>query len=91
MVDVTEGLRAAAPSGHPPVAVGYLSTIRPAPATFDDPIWVIVPSHSEDRPYGPCPWPAIHGNTKPTQGTTVWIAFDDNHAPVVISWEGNHS
>lgn len=91
MVDVLEGLRKAAPSGHPPVVAGFVSPSRPAPVTFDDPVWVIVPAHSIDRPYGPCSWPAIHGNTKPTQSTPMWLAFDNNDTPVVVSWEGLHS
>jgi hypothetical protein len=88
MVDVREGLRTATPVGQPPVASGYVSTLQPAPTSFDDPVYVIVPSHSTDRPYGPLAWPAIHGATKPDQGTPCWVAFDDNDTPIIVSWTG---
>lgn len=91
MVDVTESLRAAAPAGQPPIVSGYVSTLRTAPAGFDDPVWVIVPTHSTEAPYGPLKWPAIHGATKPVAGTPMWVAFDDNGTPVVITWTGTHT
>ena len=92
MPNVVEGLMGrAAPIGHARIAAGYVSRSRPAPRGFDDPIWVIVPAHSVDRPYGPCAWPAIHGNTIPTQGTDVWLGFDNDGTPIVLSWAGTHS
>lgn len=91
MPDVTESLNTAQPIGHPPVVVGYVSRSRPAPASFDLPVWVIVPSHSVDRVYGPLAWPAIHGATLPAQGASVWLAFDDNGTPIVLSWVGLHT
>ncbi len=93
MPNVTEGLgirRAGAPAPSAIVS-GYVSGSRPAPASFDDPVWVILPSHSNDRPYGPLAWPTIHGATKPVAGTPVWVAFDENSTPVLVSWEGAHS
>jgi len=91
MVVVTEGLRRAAPVAQPPIVAGYVSPSRPAPAGFADPVWVIVPSHSIDTPYGPCDWPAIHGATKPAQGSPVWLAFDNDGTPIVIFWAGAHT
>lgn len=92
MPNVVEGLKGrAAPTGHAPIAVGYVSRSRPAPRGFEDPIWVIVPSHSVEVAYGPCAWPAIHGSTLPAQGTPVWLGFDNEGTPVVLSWTGAHS
>jgi len=91
MPNVTQGLRAAGPFGHPPIVAGYVSRSRPVPRSFDDPLWVVVPSHSVERAYGPCAWPAIHGNTIPTQGTPVWLGFDTDGFPIVLSWTGTHS
>jgi len=91
MVDVTEGLRSAGPVGHPAIVAGYVSNLRPAPRSFDDPVWVVVPSHAQERVYGPCAWPASHGNTIPSQGTEIWLGFDNDGSPLVLSWAGSHS
>jgi hypothetical protein len=96
MVDLTQGLRQASPIGPPPpggreIAVGYVSALQPLPATFDDPVWVIVPAHSSERLYGPLAWPAIHGATLPTARTAMWVAFDADGTPLVVSWTGTHS
>jgi len=92
MVDVVEGLARANPSSaYSGIVAGYVSSVRPAPRSFDDPVWVVVPEYSTERPFGPCAWPAIHGNTLPAAGASAWIAFDTEGAPLVISWEGTHS
>lgn len=93
MVDVVEGLgerRGGAPTPASVVS-GYVSRVRAAPASFADPVWVIVPGHSTDRPYGPLAWPANHGATLPVAGTPVWVAFDENGTPLIVSWAGAHS
>ena len=93
MPNVTEGLgirRGGSPT-TPSIVSGYVSGSRPVPMSFDAPVWVILPSHSSDRPYGPLSWPAIHGATKPAAQTPVWVAFDENGTPVLVSWEGTHS
>lgn len=75
---------------QPATSEGYVSTARPAPATFDDPVWVILPAHSTDRPIGPLAWPAVHGNTLPVQGTPVVVVFV-GETPHIVGWEGTHS
>jgi hypothetical protein len=72
------------------VCAGYVSLNRPAPASFDDPAWVIIPSHSAQVPV-PLSWPAIHGATMPAPGTPVTVAYDDQGTPQLISWAGLHS
>jgi hypothetical protein len=91
-MDLSQLLRGdGAPGAQPPLVSGHVSSARAAPAGFEDPVWVIVPSHSIDRPYGPCAWPAIHGATLPVHGTPVWVAFDEHNVPVVVSWTGTHT
>lgn len=81
------------PSTPPPqqrIVAGYVSNARPAPVTFDDPVWVIVPSHGVDTPYGPVAWPAAHGLAMPVQGSPIWLAFDADGAPVVVWWTASY-
>src|ERR1700674_4585358 len=73
---------------QPPTSEGYVSTARPAPVGFEDPVWVILPEHSTERPVGPLAWPAIHGNTLPTQGTRVTVIFDGEQVPKLVWWDG---
>jgi hypothetical protein len=72
------------------VVGGYVSRSKPAPASFDAPMWVIVPSHSTEVAI-PCAWGAIHGATMPAQGTPVTVVYDDNEVAVVVWWKGVHS
>lgn len=65
---------------------GYVSTQRPVPDGFDDPVWVIVPSHGAQTPYGPLSWPATNGSTLPVANDPVLLAMDDNGTPWVVSW-----
>jgi hypothetical protein len=87
MPDVLHGLAHTAPIQQPPVVVGYVSTSRPAPKSFDDPVFVLVTNHSAEHVYGPLDWPAIHGQTMPAQGSPIWLAFDDNGTPLVVWWK----
>jgi hypothetical protein len=78
--------------GIPPRAVvsGYVSKSKPAPASFGDPVWVIVPSHSLEVAI-PSEWGAIHGATLPAQGALVTLVYDENDTGVVVWWAGVHS
>jgi hypothetical protein len=94
MVDVRWAIGSAAPTGVGrafTILAGYVSLNATPPAAFDDPVWVIVPSHSPDAPYGPLDWPAEHGNTLPAAGTPVVIGIDDVGAAHVLRWSGQHS
>lgn len=81
----------AQPRSQPQVVAGYVSTAAPAPTGFDDPLFVIVPSFSIDRPHGPCKWGAIHGTSLPAPGAPCLLCFDDRSVPVVVWWDGPHT
>lgn len=89
-MDVTQLLSPAASGGQRALTIlsGYVSRNRPAPASFSDPVWVIVPSHGSDAPYGPLEWPASHGTTLPVAGTPMVLGIDDNGTPHVLWWSG---
>lgn len=72
------------------VVSGYVSTNRPAPTSFGDTLWVILPLYSLERPFGPCEWGAIHGDALPQQGAAVTIIFDEQNIPVVVWWQGEN-
>jgi hypothetical protein len=91
MADTTELLRDGGPTAQRPNASGYVSRNRPAPTTFEDQLWVILPDYSTDRPFGPCEWGAIHGATLPAPGARVTVTFDDRDVPVVVWWQGAHT
>lgn len=76
------------PIEQPVLVRGYVSTVRPAPISFSEPVWVIVPGYSTDRPLGPCEWPAIHGASLPLQGAECVVGFDDQHKPTLVWWSG---
>lgn len=78
--------------GIPPrqVVSGYVSKSKPAPASFSDPVWVIVPAHSLEVAI-PCEWGAIHGATLPAQGAQVTVVYDESDTGVVVWWAGVHS
>lgn len=89
--DPTALVRDAAPAPERSLVGGYVAPSRPAPASFDDPVWVILPEYSLDALVGPCEWGALHGNTLPAQNAYVLVAFDDRGHPVVVWWAGAHS
>ncbi len=91
MADTTELLNDSSPTPQSLVVSGYVSRNRPAPATFADSLWVILPNYSLDRPFGPCEWGAIHGATLPAQGARVTAVFDDQDVPVIVWWAGEHT
>lgn len=85
-MDTTALLRSAGdPIGLPPVARGY---ILKAPLSFNEPVWVILPEGSTERPYGPCAWGAIHGAALPATGAACVVVFDEQNHPTVVWWDG---
>ncbi len=90
----TRGLTGQRPDGQrgQQLVAGYVSRQQPAPATFDDPVYVVLgwnPSNSF-----PLAWPAIHGNTLPAQGAAVLVGYDDAqpHGKCwVLSWDGAYA
>lgn len=93
MTDVTQLLKPPTVTGQRELKIvaGYVSLERTPPAGPNDPIWVIVPSHGEDNPYGPLAWPVSWGATLPVPGTQVWVGIDDNGTPFVSGWVGVYS
>lgn len=79
------------PNPHPPVVDGKLSWNRPAPGSFADPLWVIVPSYSVEAPYKCERWGAIHGATLPAQGAECTVVMSANEVPTVVWWDGEWS
>jgi hypothetical protein len=93
MVD-TRGLVGARPTGEGQILrilSGYVSLNRTAPTDHDDPVWVIIPSHSPDTPYGPFQFAAEHGATLPAAGTSVVVGIDDLGQGHILRWYGAFS
>lgn len=72
------------------VVDGYVSTVQPAPTSFSDPLYVIVPEMSGDVPLGPCEWMEGHGTALPARGAKVVVVFDEREVPVIVWWEGQY-
>lgn len=87
MANPLDLLNGAAPTRPRANVSGYVSTRQPAPASFTDQLWVIVPDYSLDTPVGPCQWAAINGSSLPAQGAAVLVTFDHNDVPVVTWWQ----
>lgn len=73
------------------VVDGFVSTTQPAPTSFSDQLFVVVPEYSTTEAFGPCDWGAIHGTALPAQGAKVVIVFDEREVPVVVWWEGTQA
>ncbi len=84
-MDTTQLVRQAAPIGLPPLARGYILT---APSSFSESVKVVIPEGSTERTYGPCKWSKVNGTAKPAAGAACVIAFDNEHFPTVVWWEG---
>lgn len=78
------------PVGEHPVLRGYVSTVRPAPKAFGEPLWVIIPEYSTEAPYK-CSWAEIHGKTLPAQGAQVVVVMDNEDVPTAVWWEGAYT
>jgi len=90
MTDVTQLLTGSgSPQPQRQVVAGYVSTNKPAPSAFGDPLYVVLPSFNTGAYYGPCKWGAAEGSTLPAQGAEVLVCFDDSGVPVVVWWEGS--
>jgi hypothetical protein len=81
------------PTGEPgqQVVSGIVSSERPAPASFTDPLYIVVPSHSAEIAIEFVYWPAIHGATLPVAGTLVTLGHDETGTYRVLGWDGSHT
>ena len=89
MVDV-RALNGSRPTGQRAQVIvsGYVSTEQPAPASFTDPLYVVIGSVSSEISFEFQYWPVLHGNTLPVAGTVVRLGYDDNRVPYVAGWDG---
>ena len=85
------GINEPAP-GQRQVVYGYVALHQPAPAGYDDPLYVTVPDYDPNDFYTCVHWPKIHGRTFPQPGADVLLIFDDQGRPGnprVVWWAGN--
>lgn len=68
--------------------VAAKGVISQAPATLNDPMYVLIPEESTDYNYGPCEW-VPKGTTIPQAGAACLVVFDEEGTPYVPWWEGN--
>lgn len=73
------------------IIAGKVSPNMPAPATFNDPLYVVRPNWRPDYYWAVADWPACHGNTLPAQGTDCLLALDEQGGLWVLHWKGTHS
>lgn len=84
---VTQALGHHGPApGQRPIVYGQVTA--PAPTSFNDPLYVVVPDWSTDFYYTCTHFPAIHGLTLPAVGNDVEVSFDNRHNPRCTWWDG---
>ncbi len=76
--------------GQPSIAYATVSSRKALPATFTDPLWVVMP-YDPDRAIRIDNWPRIHGATVPAAGARVLLAFDEYHNVSCVYWDGVNS
>lgn len=74
--------------GKPSQIYGELSTVRPAPRQFTDPMFVIIPEWNPDLVFTVSSWPALYGATLPSAGAECLLEFDDQSNLRVTWWNG---
>lgn len=89
MPDVTQLLQGdgGTARGQRNLVLGYVSKSKPAPATFTDSLYVVLPDFSADHSQ-PVKWAQVHGTRLPAQGAAVLVAWDDTRQPYAVWWEG---
>lgn len=76
--------------GQRPVCYGQVSGRQPAPSSFTDPLFVVLP-HDTDYAERIDDWPVIHGATLPALGADVLVAIDERNNWRVVWWQGIYS
>jgi hypothetical protein len=71
-----------------PITYGQVSRLQPAPLSFNDPLYVVLPDYSVDHAFKIDDWPAIHGATLPALGADVLVLIDDRNNKRVAWWAG---
>ena len=67
---------------------GVVSANQPAPASFSDPLWVLVPSIDAATAISFAVWPRLHGTSLPQPGALVLVAIDEKGGKSVVRWDG---
>ena len=72
---------------------GYVSVEQPAPAGFNDPVYVVIPSHNPEgsTQIAAGNWGALQGATLPQAGNACLVAYDENSTPYLVWWSGTYS
>jgi hypothetical protein len=68
--------------------LGKVSSQQPAPASFTDPLYVVLPDFSPDHSE-PARWAPLWGLALPEQGVDVLVALDDSRRPYAVWWDGS--
>jgi hypothetical protein len=76
---------------RPQLVSGQVSDAQPAPASFSDPLYVVIPQWRPDYYWIVNDWPADHGATLPTGGEACLLAYDDQRVLWVVRWKGTYS
>ncbi len=87
-MDTTQIIRQAFPIGYESLQRGFTAPTKPAPTSFSEGVFVVLPEGSSEHLYGPCKWGAIHGTAKPQPGAACVVGFDEQNQPTVLWWEG---
>lgn len=68
-----------------------VSTVKAAPASFSDPLYVI-PKWNQERGtvWTITRWPALHGSALPTPGAECWVVVSDYRNMAVLWWAGTY-
>lgn len=80
------GEKAHAP-GQPQIVHARVSTLQPAPGTFNTPMFIVL-DHDPNTAYRIVNWPMIHGGTLPALGADVLVIIDDLGNKRVVWWDG---
>lgn len=70
---------------------GQVSTLRPAPASFTDTLYVVIPQWHDAYCFPIIHWSACHGATLPAHGADCILVVDDQRNMRCVWWDGVYS
>ncbi len=74
--------------GQPSAQIVYAEVTTPAPASFEDPLFVVMPDWSVEFPIEITDWLAAHGNTLPLPGNAAVLVVDTRGNTRCVWWDG---